>query len=469
MKMMIRLAVSLSSILLFAQLPLFAQSVDPRIANFEAELAVLAPELLKEFATPGASVALIRDRKVAWIGAFGFGSLAPSVRLKVDSAFNVGSISKLVTAWGVSSLAQKGEIDLNSPVSSYLKRWQIPGSKFTHDTITPARILSHTAGFSMGGWKGWGKDKAPSLIDFLSGKTDRGAVVVYTQPGTTTSYSGAGYAILELALEDRTVMNFSQLMEKEVFDPLGMKHSSYAAEPSKQIQKLLVTPYDFDLVPVERERFAGTSAAGLISNVIDLSKLMVAELNPPTSGRFDKTTVESMWTPVSPSTRSGMGHFVQTIGDIRVIGHTGLNVGWNTAYEFIPERGVGIIVLTNGDNGQYVVPAIVCRWLHNNGINGIHDHCVAAPQKHLRRAEDDIEANRNNLGLTEQQSDESLRAVQDSIKLLDDKKFAETKQKILPVIKLLKSVKTRGSKTLSTVISDLERCIFWLNLHILRK
>lgn len=455
-----RLRISVVCILLLAQVSAFAQPAK----DFELELTTLAPDLLKEFPTPGATVALIRGRKVAWVGAFGFGKRSPSSPMRTDSTFNVGSISKLVTAWGVSSLAQKGEINLDSPVSTYLKNWQIPPSKFNHDLITPTRILSHTAGFTMGGWKGWGKNKAPSLIDFLRGKTDRGAVVVQTQPGTATFYSGAGYAILELALEDKTSKTFPELMQLEIFEPLGMNNSTYAAELSPKIAKLLVTPFDFDLVPVERERFSGTSAAGLISNVIDLSKLMVAELNAPTSGRFDKKTVESMWIPVLPSTRSGMGHFVQTIGDSRLIGHTGLNVGWNTAYEFIPELGVGIIVLTNGDNGQYVVPAIVCKWLHNNGFKGIYDQCSVAPQKQLRRAEDDLEANKNQLGLTEGQFNESLKAVQDSIKLLDDKSFKETKQKILPIIQLFKNGKSK-SKIRSTVLSELERSIFWLDVH----
>ncbi len=303
MRKIILFGISFISILFFAQLSTFAQSAK----KFEVELAILAPQLLKEFPTPGATVALIRGRKVAWVGAFGFGNLPPSVPMKTDSTFNVGSISKLVTSWGVSSLAQKGEINLNSPVSAYLKSWQIPASKFNHEPITPTRILSHTAGFTMGGWKGWGKDKAPSLIDFLSGKTDRGAVIVQTQPGTATSYSGAGYAILELALEDKTTRNFPELMQSEIFEPLGMTNSTYAAEPSPKIANLLVTPFDFDLVPVERERFAGTSAAGLISNVIDLSKLMVAELNPPSSGRFDKTTVNQCGVRFLPQPEAGWG------------------------------------------------------------------------------------------------------------------------------------------------------------------
>ncbi len=85
--------------------------------------------------------------------------------------------------------------------------------------------------------------------------------------------------------------------------------------------------------------------------------------------------------------------------------------------------------------------------------------------KTTSEAEDDIEANKNKLGLTEQQFNESLKAVQDSIKLLDEKKFTETKQRILPIIKLFKNSKVGKSKIRSTVLAELERCVFWLDVH----
>src|SRR5471030_1330953 len=73
-----------------------------------------------------------------------------------QSLFQVASMSKWLTAWGVMRLVESGRIDLDAPVSRYLHRWKLPPSPFDNNGVTVRRLLSHTAGLTDGlGFRGF--------------------------------------------------------------------------------------------------------------------------------------------------------------------------------------------------------------------------------------------------------------------------------------------------------------------------
>lgn len=71
-------------------------------------------------------------------------------QVDADTLFQMASVSKWVTAWGVMTLVDTGEIELDAPVSRYLRRWRLPPSKYDNDLVTVRRLLSHTAGLTDG-------------------------------------------------------------------------------------------------------------------------------------------------------------------------------------------------------------------------------------------------------------------------------------------------------------------------------
>ena len=81
---------------------------------------------LAAFEVPGAAVALVRDGRLTWSEGYGQADLARGVAVTPDTVFQVGSISKSVTAWGVMRLVQQGKLDLDAPVERYLTRWHLP-------------------------------------------------------------------------------------------------------------------------------------------------------------------------------------------------------------------------------------------------------------------------------------------------------------------------------------------------------
>lgn len=83
-----------------------------------------------------AVMAVIRDGRVHGVHAASIGAA-----VNADTVFQTASLSKWLTAWGVMALAQQGKLDLDAPVSRYLKRWTLPPSAFDNNKVTARRLL----------------------------------------------------------------------------------------------------------------------------------------------------------------------------------------------------------------------------------------------------------------------------------------------------------------------------------------
>ena len=192
-----------------AELPRPAEP-DP-LAGFHDALSELLPPLQEAYFVPGTAVGVIRDGEVLLKSGYGSADLDTGLPVESGTAFNIGSISKTVAAWGVMKLVEAGKIDLDVPVSTYLTRWQLPESEFDHDGVTMRRLLSHTAGLSLHGYPGFHPDDPlPSVEESLSGATNgAGAVYVAHEPGSKWQYSGGGYTLAHLIVEEVTGQPFA--------------------------------------------------------------------------------------------------------------------------------------------------------------------------------------------------------------------------------------------------------------------
>ncbi|WP_445386433.1 serine hydrolase domain-containing protein [Robiginitalea sp. IMCC44478] len=187
-------------------------------------------EVMKNKGLTGLSVAVFEDYEIIWQEAWGVKDANIEDSVDVETAFSTASISKGVTATLLAILEAKGLIDLKAPVSRYLKRWQIPSNDFTKDTpITMEHLLSHTAGTTQQGFADFYEgDTIPTLTESLQGKLPRydEEISVVFKPGSNWQYSGGGYVIAQMALEDHMGRQLADLADEYLFTPLGMKHST---------------------------------------------------------------------------------------------------------------------------------------------------------------------------------------------------------------------------------------------------
>ena len=330
-------------------------------------LDLLIPQLMEQYSVPGAAVSLVRDGEVAWSEGYGLADRGRGVPVTTDTVFQVASISKAVTSWGVMRLVESGQLELDAPVEQYLTRWHLPPSKYDASGVTIRRLLSHSAGLSVHGYPGLPPDgPLPSLEESLSGNNGgAGSLRITMEPGAQFEYSGGGYTLLQLIVEEVTGETFSAYMQREVLDPLGMVHSSF--EWRADLRPATAIAYSETGVSLPNYLFTEQAAAGLYTTAPDLARFVAAEMAGPNGepagrGVLSPDTLALMFTPAiqSQGHAQGLGQGIETLpGGSKLIGHGGANAGWRALISAIPELDLGIVILTNSDNGSALIDDVL--------------------------------------------------------------------------------------------------------------
>lgn len=343
----------------------------------------LVPAALGATGVPGAAVGLVTDGEITALRGYGFADPDDERPVGPGTVFNVGSVSKVTAAWAAMRLVYEGRLDLDRPVSAYLDEWPLPDSEFDEDAITLRRLLSHTAGLSMGAVPDYNPGQAiPSAADALRDPNEGARVT--SEPGTEWSYSGGGYMLVQHLIESVTGLPFDDYVREAVFGPLGMESSAFSWTPALRVNAAV--PYDGD-DSVPYFRYAGKAAASLNSTLAELARFAAAGLDAEEPGLLrgrgvlPPETIDLMQAP-APATeqrwgvRSGLGYQIWGLhdrwavdsGHPRMVGHAGQNTGWSATLWIVPETGDGLVVLTNASHGRELWRWVLCDWAR--WING---------------------------------------------------------------------------------------------------
>ncbi|MEO8671903.1 MAG: serine hydrolase [Tahibacter sp.] len=358
--------------------------------RLDEDLNRLVPRILDAYAVPGAAIGIIRDGKVWSATGYGYRDAVRRQPITVSTAFNVGSISKSVTAWGVMRLVEEGRVKLDAPVSGYLSRWKIPPSEFNPEGVTVRRLLNHTAGLSMWGVPSVSPEVDPPSLDAMLVATTAGErdIRLVREPGSKWEYSGGGYAVLQLLIEEVTHRPFAEYMKAEILRPLGMTGSAYVWDEA--ISLAAATPHDGSGKSFAGQRFTATSAAGLQTTLTDMLAFAMANLSSANEATrvLGSDTVASMQLPSREAPTYGLGYELTDTEGVRLVGHNGSNEGWMAQLLLSPGTADGIVILTNGTNGLRIISEVECAWLLNvfeKGCDGITPLPVAVAEQELHR------------------------------------------------------------------------------------
>jgi CubicO group peptidase (beta-lactamase class C family) len=317
---------------------------------------------------PGLAVALVHRGQVVWAAGYGLADPETGQPVTASTRFQAASLAKPVTAWGVLRLVESGRIGLDEPIIGHLRRWPLPPSPFDADRVTVRRLLSHTAGLSVHGYVGQSADRPlPSIAASLSGETgDSFPVELLAAPGRGWLYSGGGYSVAQLLVEELTGRPFVNHMQTEVLGPLGMTASGFRWSRTAETAR----PHDADGRPLPDFAFAEQAAAGLVTTAPDLARFVAAAVagprgEPPGRGVLSPAGVRLTLT-AAPATegRWGLGYGLGLLPDGDLLAyHEGANRGWRAGLALLPDRQAGIVVLANGDDGSGPIDAVVQQWL----------------------------------------------------------------------------------------------------------
>jgi CubicO group peptidase (beta-lactamase class C family) len=331
------------------------------------------PALMKQYQIPGCSIALVQGNEKVWLQAYGYADLEKGRILTSDTPMRVQSISKSVTAWGVMKLAEQGVIDLDAPVSQYLKSWSLPEMDYPTEAITVRRLLSHTAGLPLGDVFTIYSPGAemPSLEEKLTQE-----VVPMMEPGIAFSYSNTGYNLLELLIEEVSGRDFSEYMRTEIFLPLGMKGASINWEST--MMPAPPTGYDLTGKPVPVYVYPEKASGGLFAAAEDIARFAMAGMCD--NSVLSTESIELLYTPVSDKIgiyelvfdAYGLGHYIEILPNgMLSVSHGGQGSGIMTHFQAVPETGDGIVILTNSQRSWPFIAYLLSDWAQWRGFPSV--------------------------------------------------------------------------------------------------
>lgn len=251
-----------------------------------------------------------------------------------------------------------------------MTRWHLPPSQFDNRKVTTRRLLSHTAGLTDGlGFADYKPDEAlPTLEQSLANpRASSGedvAIAVGVEPGSEWRYSGGGYLILELLVQEVSGESFDAFIERAILQPLGMMRSGYRyfgdVENSAQ-------SHDQDGRPATIYRYASKAATGFITSASDMSKFVLAQLPVVTDKPLAQATIDAMRKPHATLHGIdiwGLGTilYAPTASGDFVFGHDGANEpAISASVRINPDTNDGIVVLVTGS--QTLAPTLGFHWI----------------------------------------------------------------------------------------------------------
>ena len=362
-----------------------AQKKPNEIEQFVSELDQKIPQLLNDFIVPGTAIAIIENGEIILQKGYGYSNIDKGIKVTNTTGFNIGSISKTVAAWGVIKLVQEGKIELDAPAEKYLTRWHLPKSEFDSDKVTIRRLLSHTAGLSLHGYPGWSpNDDLPTIEESLDGKNNGpGHVEIIMEPGTKWKYSGGGFSILQLIIEEVTEQKFEDYMQTEILNPLGMTSSSYTID-EKILNSTSLEHNGFGEV-IDFELFTAQAAAGLHTTINDFTKFAQASLYANKNNQqqiLSTSYLQQMMDPAPASNgRYGLGYQIDSIKgtSVTLAGHGGANTGWHAFLRVNPVTNDGFIMITNGGAGHNIYRQVYCDWIYWKTGESMGNRCNIVP------------------------------------------------------------------------------------------
>lgn len=277
-----------------------------------------------------------------------------------QTVFQVASLGKWITAWGVMALVEDGIIDLDAPASTYLTRWQLPESEWDASGVTVRRLLSHTAGLTDGlGYDGFDTaDDRQTLEASLTKAADAspgkdGKAALGEEPGSAWNYSGASYTLLQLIIEEVSGTSFPAFMQNRVFAPLEMDRTTF--DHSAALELGLAQNFRPDGSEEPFRWYTALGATSLFTTSEDLAKFISSQRPEFANPVLDPDTLALIRTPHASELGAdvwGLGAMLYAPNNSGgfIIGHDGSNEpAINTAARLNPATGDGIVILSTGD------------------------------------------------------------------------------------------------------------------------
>jgi CubicO group peptidase (beta-lactamase class C family) len=326
--------------------------------------------VLQKFHVPGASVAVIEDYQIHWAKGYGVADANSGRAVTTDTPFQAASVSKPVTAMAVLHLMQSNRFTLDDDVNKLLRSWHVERNATTGELpVTLRSLLSHTSGADDGfGFQGYAPgEQLPTIIQILSGSapSNVGPVRFVRPPYRAYKYSGGGILVVQQAITDVTGQQFEAVMQTQVLRPLDMLHSTYQQPLPEHEAAGVALAHDAKGGRMEApwHVFPEQAAAGLWTTPSDLARFAIEvqqAIRGPSGRILKESTAREMISPIGTGPYA-IGFVLGQQGEGWYFSHGGSNWGFRCGILAHVRKGYGVVVMTNGENGDAVVKEIEAR------------------------------------------------------------------------------------------------------------
>ncbi|MDX2198939.1 MAG: serine hydrolase [Phycisphaerae bacterium] len=339
---------------------------------------------MDEFFVPGFAVVVVRDDEVIYIDTFGYRDLEKRLPVTPETSYYIASATKPFTAMGVMKLVEAGKVGLDDPVKKHLPRFELPDAKQAA-SITIRDLLSHKAGIDCG----------PAVfLDAYTGEiTDDRYYKLLREHGELAgapSYSNIHFTLAGRVIEAASGKPWRDYLASAIFEPAGMRTATGYAD-AMYARADVALPYDLDDAGLSRCKVRKSdstmhAAGGLGISIQDLGRWLRLNIN---RGEIDGVriiseesatamqTLQSDGAQGSIRVMQGFG-LAWSIGPFRPEGpkylmHSGGYIGTSAHTSFLPERKIGVGVLSNcGAPGGIFAESVVSIDVLDRLIGGEH-------------------------------------------------------------------------------------------------
>lgn len=317
------------------------------------EIETFVQSLIDTGSIPGIAIAITNKQGILYSKGFGVTNMQTKEKLQPSHIFHIASISKTFTATAVMQLVEKGKIDIDAALVNYLPYFRMDDERYK--MITIKQMLNHTSGM-------------PDVEDYEweKGIDDEGAAERYTKsltdmklvsnPGAEYHYSNIAFDVMADLIAKVSGTSFEKYVKENILYPLDMVESSFYAP---EIKKSLRTSPHIGKPPVVSSIYPynriHAPSSTLNTNVLELSHWAIANMNGGRYRDYQILSPETHLMMVTPTVNInnerkisiGLSWFMYPYQGITNYEHGGSDLGYRSLLTLIPEKHLGIIILSN--------------------------------------------------------------------------------------------------------------------------
>jgi CubicO group peptidase (beta-lactamase class C family) len=305
-----------------------------------AQVQKFVTSLMEKYGVPGVSIARLEQGRLQAVQGFGFIDDTRTNQVQANTTvFEAASLGKPLFAYAVVQSAEAGQINLSAPVQDYL------GSQIVADpsgrNITATHLLSHSSGLALA----------------------TGQRILGAPPGSGWQYSGLGYSVLQHAMERVSRSSLDEFMRGALFEPLEMHNTVFKWTPDGST-RLAVGHDRMGTARPPSKLTSPSAASSLRTTVVDYARFMermFIDLSAPSNSSAVGQRMLQPVVDVDPALGLswGLGWAVASQDGEELFLHWGSNPGYRSLVVGSVNRGLGLVVLTNGDNGLELAASLV--------------------------------------------------------------------------------------------------------------